>query len=103
MDLFLLPSLYEGQPYTLIEATASGLDAVVSNTISSENDLVSNISFERLDSPKDWVQKIKIPIANNRELRSNSYCQKLKGKGYDTTENAKMLLKYYKKKISLYK
>lgn len=103
MDLFLLPSLYEGQPYTLIEATASGLDAVVSNTISSENDLVSNISFERLDFPKDWVQKIKIPIANNRELRSNSYCQKLKEKGYDTTENAKMLLKYYKKKISLYK
>ena len=103
MDLFLLPSLYEGQPYTLIEATASGLDAVVSNIISSENDLVSNISFERLDSPKDWVQKIKIPIANNRELRSNSYCQKLKEKGYDTTENAKMLLKYYKKKISLYK
>lgn len=102
MDLFLLPSLYEGQPYTLIEATASGLNALVSSKISQENDLANNISFENLNSPIRWINEIEsaIPIVEKRKNKSELYIKKLKNEGYDTVENAKILLNFYKEKSS---
>lgn len=102
MDLFLLPSLYEGQPYTLIEATASGLDALVSSKISQENDLANNISFENLNSPMRWINEIKSTktIIEERKSKSELYVKKLRNEGYDTVENAKVLLNFYKEKSS---
>ena len=38
MDLFLLPSLHEGLPLVLVEAQASGLTCVVSDTVAREAD-----------------------------------------------------------------
>lgn len=99
MDLFLLPSLYEGQPYTLIEATASGLNAVVSSTISRENNLVNNISFENIKTPIGWIKRIRKNIVKARKAKSKLYIEELRSKGYDTTENAKILLAFYKQKL----
>lgn len=36
MDVFLMPSLFEGLPFTLLEAQANGLSCVVSDTITEE-------------------------------------------------------------------
>lgn len=36
MDVFLMPSLFEGLPFTLLEAQANGLSCVVSDTITDE-------------------------------------------------------------------
>ncbi|QDY44832.1 glycosyltransferase family 1 protein [Planococcus glaciei] len=45
MDLFLFPSLYEGLPVTLIEAQASGLPCVVSNTVTEETKITNHVDF----------------------------------------------------------
>lgn len=56
MDIMVFPSLYEGFPVTLIEAQASGLPCIISDTISDEviiNDNVKQISLN--SSIDDWA------------------------------------------------
>jgi glycosyltransferase involved in cell wall biosynthesis len=59
MDVFLFPSLYEGLPVTLIEAQASGLHCVVSDTITKEIEVTELIQFFSLESvAKEWADII---------------------------------------------
>lgn len=45
MDIFLLPSLFEGLPMVLIEAQTSGLDCYVSETVTHESKICPNFTF----------------------------------------------------------
>ena len=100
MDIFLLPSLDEGQPYTLIEATAAGLNSIVSDTVSTENDIANNIAFESIKESEKWIDILGKQTFKDRDRASKKYIQALKKAGYDSTENAKNLLMYYYNKIS---
>lgn len=57
-DIFVFPSLYEGLPISLVEAEASGIDIVASNTIASETFFNSNVYQLDLSSEIKWTQKI---------------------------------------------
>lgn len=95
-DLFLFPSLYEGLPVTLIEAQASGLKIVASDTITDEVDITNLVTFCSLkDSEKLWAQMVLLNIDYNRENTFN----KMKKSQYDIFENAKKLEKFYLKLI----
>ena len=94
MDVFVLPSLYEGVPLTVIEAAASGLKYVISDTINShldKNKLELKLSLQL--TAKEWAEKI-INHAKNysrqdqKELISNS--------GFDIKKQALLLEKIYK-------
>lgn len=100
MDIFLLPSLYEGQPYTLIEATAAGLNSIVSDTVSKENDIAGNIIFKSIKESEKWADILENQVVKDRNRTSKKYIQALKNAGYDSIENAKSLLMYYRNKIS---
>lgn len=59
MDVFLLPSLFEGFPVSLLEAQAAGLKCVVSNTVSEEAFLTEKIVPLSLSDPaKKWADAV---------------------------------------------
>lgn len=59
MDIFVLPSLYEGMPLSAIEAQTSGLPCVVSGRVPPEIMLTENISILPLDGGVAlWADKL---------------------------------------------
>lgn len=78
MDCFVLPSITEGFPITLVEAQANGLPCVVSDSITREVNISGNISFVSINSEASvWVDYIR----NNKERYSS--IEKLQSEGYD--------------------
>jgi len=92
MDLLLFPSLYEGLPVSLIEAQASGLKIITSNTVSDETGITDLVHFYDLNqSEQDWS---KLVLNNLNYERKNRYKDIVDAK-YDIKENAKELQSFY--------
>jgi len=93
MDMFLFPSLHEGLPVTLVEAQASGLKILASDTITKEIAFTDLVNFYSLrSSPKKWA--VKALNSLNRNTRQN-YLTEIKNANYDIEENAKWLENFY--------
>lgn len=96
-DAFLLPSLFEGLPLTLIEAQSTGLKCYISDVITQQvavTDLIKMISLEK--SAKEWADIILKDI--NRPVdkkRCNEIVRKLFDSRLIATQFAE---KYYKLK-----
>ena len=54
-SILLVPSLFEGQPLVVIEALASGLPVLVSESVHSVPDTVKNARYQDVE---DWVEKL---------------------------------------------
>lgn len=95
MDVFLMPSLYEGLPVTLVEAQASGIQCVISDNITDEvkiTNLVDSISLEK--SPNYWAEQInKYSTGYHRKDMS----KEIINAGYDVKITAKCLEEFYLK------
>lgn len=94
-DVFILPSLHEGFPFTLVEAQASGLDIVVTKGITEEVKIIDNVYFLPInDDGKLWADKIKMLI-HSKEKRKSEY-KKVSSYGYDIKHETNKLLSLYK-------
>jgi glycosyltransferase involved in cell wall biosynthesis len=60
MDVFVLPSFFEGLPLVLMETQAAGLPAVITDTVTEETDVIKHLITRRSlnDSPSHWARAI---------------------------------------------
>ncbi|WP_022772879.1 glycosyltransferase [Butyrivibrio sp. AE2015] len=98
-DIFVFPSLFEGESLALIEAKCSGIYGCISKLIKvSNNDSVENMEYEDL-IVDEWVRIINSQIMllrkQDRAIDSRKAIEQLKSVGLDSTENAEKLRKLY--------
>ena len=96
MDVFCLPSLYEGLPGTVVEAQASGLPCLVSGRVTAEVLMTPGAEHLPIEDPAVWADRIRRmkPLPGREEL-SGEYRELLKKEGYDIREQAERMLSFY--------
>lgn len=82
MDVFVFPSLYEGMPNTVIEAQATGLPCVISDTITKEAKITDLVRFASLNNPVgSWTSEL-LQLESDKRNREQYYLV-AKKQGYD--------------------
>lgn len=96
-DVFIFPSLYEGLPFALIEAQASGLQCVVSDKIPKDVFITNQVHSMPLSAPIfDWVMKIEEVMRIDRIKNVDQIVLK----GFDSLSVARQLEVIYNEKTS---
>ncbi len=97
VDLVLLPSLFEGLPLSLVEQQASGLCALVSDSVTKQANITGNITYLPIDKGADlWVDAILNEQTDyKRYLMSAKAVNIIREKGFDIGSSAKAVLEIY--------
>jgi len=106
MDIFAFPSKYEGLPGVVVEAQASGLKCLISDTITSDVLITDNIETLTIaeDSEK-WAQALAEIISNGMQEESKesydivsdrqAYADIVKAVGFDVNSQAGKMMRFY--------
>lgn len=92
MDVFVLPSLFEGLGIVAIEAQTSGLPTFCSNTVSKDACVSKLFHSLPLGSADTWAQNI---LKSDSTRKPDEGYTSVKNSGFDVTDNAYRLQKWY--------
>lgn len=93
-DCYLMPSIYEGVSLAAIEAQTSGIQCILSDSVSKDVEITANCKFLPLVT-KQWIKEM------NSELfdRKNNY-DRIVDAGYDIKTTSNWLLNFYKEIVN---
>lgn len=90
-DVFVFPSLFEGLPVTMIEAQATGLPCIMSDTITDECIVTDLVTRLPITDPNAWAEEI---LKKRDAVRTNRLTE-IQAAGYDITSAAEKLQRFY--------
>lgn len=91
-DVYMLPSVFEGFPGSLLEAQASGMPCLMSDTVTKDAIVLSSTKVLSLNEPlEEWAGEI---IKFENFNRRDTY-QDLVRQGFDISSMVKDLMKFY--------
>lgn len=100
MDVFVLPSNYEGLTVVGIEAQSIGLPCIFSTSVAEETKISPNVKFLSLeDSSEKWAKEA-IELSKLGIAKDNTYAS---DHGYDIKKEAFKLVEFYDECIDEYK
>lgn len=91
MDVFILPSLWEGLGIACIEAQAAGLPTLCSESVPVDAKITDLFHYLPLDNASKWADEI---VRQKGVRRSNRYMEVVHA-GYDVKTVAKWLQEFY--------
>lgn len=93
MDVFVLPSFYEGLPVVGIEAQATGLPCVFSTEVTKETGVIPDTKFVELSENKEkWADEILKIRDNYKRVNTEKY---IIDAGFDIETEGRKLQDYY--------
>lgn len=95
MDLFVMPSFYEGFPISAIEAQTSGLQCILSDNITKEAAITENVSFIPLQQENLWINFIEKII--NKKFERKNQLELMERKGYNIQSTVDFIQDFYLK------
>lgn len=97
MDLFLLPSFYEGLPIVAIEAQCSGVPMVMTDNIDNDSVLLATTRKVSLQSENSiWIKEIEL-LLNMKRVPKKKIRQIYIDKGFSINDSYSELADYYSK------
>lgn len=91
MDVFALPSLYEGLPVTMIEAQSAGLPCVKTDIITDDCSLTDLVHSLPIDDPAPWAKL----IVSLKDTVRTDQLEQIRAGGYDIHTAAEKLMRFY--------